>query len=78
MHLILFNKQLSKNKMFELQVSYFGIRESRSLFNFVFRWTVRRHHAGPALYIDLLGLYFGVSICDCRHWDDEADDYVNS
>jgi hypothetical protein len=78
MDFLLLNKQLSKNKMFELQVSHFGIRESRSLFNFAFRWTIRRHHAGLALHIDLLGLYLGACIYDCRHWDDEADDYVSS
>ena len=74
-HFLCLDKQLTRNKSAEIQLSYFGVDNARALFNFVCRWTVRRHHAGPQLVVELLGLYFGVSIYDHRHWSDEADAY---
>lgn len=72
---ICLDKQLSKNKSLEIQLSYFGLRAARSIFNFVCRWTLRTHHAGPLLSIDLFGFYLGICIYDHRHWDDDVDDY---
>jgi hypothetical protein len=74
-HFLCLDKQLTRNKSAEIQLSYFGIDNARALFNFVCRWTVRRHHAGPQMVVGLLGLYFEVNIHDHRHWSDEARAY---
>lgn len=74
-HFVLFHRQLTRNKTFELQLSYFSLKDSRSLFEARLKWTVRTHHAGPEFRLEILGLYFGFGIHDHRHWDYDADDW---
>ena len=73
-HFVLFDRQLTRNKTFELQLSYFSL--SSSLFEARLKWTVRTHHAGPEFRLEILGLYFGFGICDHRHWDYDANDWA--
>ena len=75
-HFVLFHRQLTRNKSFELQLSEFSLGNTRKLFDICMRWTVRRHHAGPEFRLEMLGFYFSVSICDHRHWDDDANDWA--
>lgn len=77
-HFVIFDRQLTRNKSLELQLSRFSLDDSRSLFDLCLRWTVRRHHAGPQFRLEILGFYFGSSIYDHRHWDDDANDWAQS
>jgi hypothetical protein len=73
-HFVIFDRQLTRNKSFELQLSYFSL--SSSLFEARLKWTVRTHHAGPEFRLEILGFYFGFGIYDHRHWDHDANDWA--
>jgi len=75
-HFVNIHRQLSLNKSFELQLSYFPLADSRAVFDFRLRWTVRTHHAGPEFRAEILGLYLGFGVYDHRHWDNDGDDWV--
>jgi len=62
-----FDKKLSENKSFEIQISKFAISELLNVSLDLHWWGT--DHAGPELYIHLLGLYLGIKVYDHRHWN---------
>jgi hypothetical protein len=61
------DRQVSKNKSFELQISKF---ESSDIFEVALdlRWW-GSDHQGPRLEINVLGYMFMMQLYDCRHWN---------
>ena len=64
---------LSKNKVFEFQIS-------RYTFNFLefqidLNWR-QTDHAGPWLMINLFGYQFDIRIYDQRNWNDETNTWA--
>lgn len=66
------SRKLSKNKVFELEMS---TQWYVDYFNLSFQWTRRQDHAGPAFTFECLKFYFCVKIYDIRHWDDKTNSY---
>lgn len=64
---------LSKNKTLELQS---GTWQEWSYFDFRMKWNRRTDHAGFDFNIEILGLYFILTVYDNRHWDYENDRWV--
>jgi hypothetical protein len=74
-NLFLYNKQLTKHKFFEFQISYYFY----SYFYIEFECKLKcADHAGPRLEISFLGYCFGLSIYDNRHWDYERNDWKST
>ncbi len=60
---------LSYMGWFNFNINIFG------LLSFWIRWSRKCDHAGFNLEIFLFGLRFHFNIYDCRHWDDETNDW---
>lgn len=65
--------RVTKNKTLEIQISRMG----NSLIGGSLRYSIRESHAGLVFDIGLLRRFISVSFVDNRHWNDEADRYVN-
>lgn len=68
---VLIDRQVSKNKNFELQISQF---EPSDIFDVCLdlRWW-GQDHQGPLLEINFLGYMFMMQLYDCRHWNWNAN-----
>jgi len=65
--------QITLNKFFEIQLDYF--KDSGYFFDVHCHWTHKCDQAGFEFVIELYGLYLGVKIYDCRHWDDDSNNW---
>lgn len=71
---VYFDRKLTENKCFELQISKF----SRALDLFELRFGTDfsgEDHAGPELVIQVWRYYFCVKLYDHRHWDYDTNDW---
>lgn len=74
-HYFLKNKQLSKNKTMEIQISKFD--EAYTAFSFHFGLSFSgKDHAGLCIEFDIFQYFFCFQITDNRHWDYENDQWV--
>ena len=66
-----FNKTLSTNKSFEIQLTKFKAHNILCVeINTFLNGT---DHAGPEIVIEIFGIFFTMKLYDHRHWD-----YINS
>ena len=66
-----FDKPISKNKAFSVQIDY----EKQMIASFGFSWVLHQCHSGPMLEFGLLGLSVILNLYDQRHWNYEKDRY---
>lgn len=60
-------KPITKNKAWEFELSAFG--DYWQWFNLNLKWSRAQDHAGIEFEIEVLGLYLGIRLYDCRHWN---------
>jgi hypothetical protein len=60
-----------KHKTYSMQI----VNRNNLIFEVAFNANFKTDHAGVSLAIGLFGIVFYGSIVDCRHWDDETNDY---
>lgn len=70
--LFYWNYLYAKHKVIEFQ-----IMKTDTLVVLRFTWRVRSDHAGIELELGLLGYQLGFQQYDTRHWNDEANDWMN-
>lgn len=67
---MVYNKQLSKNKSIEAQVSLFDPDMYSDILEFHIGWTTKQDHAGGRFIFSIYKFIFiQVMIYDHRHWD---------
>jgi hypothetical protein len=67
---MVYNKQLSKNKSIEVQVSLFDSDLYSDIFELHIGWTTKQDHAGFRFIFSIYKFIFiQVMIYDHRHWD---------
>lgn len=71
-NLFLYNKQLSKHKFFEFQISYYFNNYFMIEFNCILKGI---DHGGPRLEVSFFGYCFGITLYDHRHWDHKKNDW---
>jgi len=54
-----------KYKALDMQIAYFGC----DVFEIECGWARHTDHAGPSIEVTILGVLFGISIYDYRHWN---------
>lgn len=59
-----------KNKYFNV-----GLYKTNSIFGMSVYWSVKQDHAGSALEFNLFGFAVAFVFYDCRHWDDEKNQW---
>lgn len=64
-----FDKPISKNKAFSIQIDY----ERQMLLSLGFSWVLKQCHSGPNLEFGLLGLSVILNLYDQKHWNYEED-----
>ena len=66
--------QIAKNKSFEYQIEFNKFADQP--FEFSFRWTTKRDHAGLDFTFSIYKLFWlNLNISDHRHWDRENDQW---
>ena len=62
-------KKLTLHKYLEIQLTKWD--KCWNIFSVRIGWSINTDHAGFSLTLVIWKLYFGLTIYDCRHWDDE-------
>lgn len=65
--------RLTEHKAIEVQ---FSTVVPWQWFKFNFDITRKQDHAGVLLHVEVPFLFLAIQLYDCRHWDDETDNWA--